>query len=163
MTRTVLLALLLVPSPAHADATLCQPDEAVVLTCHLGEKTLSLCRPRAASHALRFRLGRSGHVAREYPTPGSSAPGAFVRSERPLIGGGETSVSFTADGAAYTVFSRVARSERDAGGAGVPEFEDGLTITRDGESLTKICGDGGEGFRESVAWVAASAAETNDE
>ena len=131
-----------------AERTLCQPAEVVVFSCTIGAKLVSMCRTGAEPKRLSYRFGAPGRVELAYPDPG--AAGAFEWSTGPLYGGGITTVSFKRGPYEYGVYARVGR----AAGGGEPEFEDGLAIARDGKRIqTKVCDDGGAGFRESIEWL----------
>ena len=131
-----------------AERTLCQAGETVVFSCSLGAKLVSLCSAGNAPKRLSYRFGAPGRVELAYPDPG--AAGAFEWSSGPLYGGGITTVSFKRGPYEYSVYARIGR----AAGGGEPEFEDGLVIARDGKRIqTKVCDDGGAGFRESIEWL----------
>lgn len=154
MKVVLVVALLAVVREAQADATLCERHEAIVFSCHVGRKTVSLCRPKDGPRRLRYRFGTPAHVELEYPQRGSAAAGAFYSSSRPRFGGGEATVAFRKDHVEYKVYSRVGRSEGASPEARVPEFEDGLIVSVDGRpAKTTACDDGGAGFRERIAWI----------
>lgn len=147
-----LLAGALPASPAMAQESLCEAGEPVVFSCHIGGKTLSLCRPSSVRQELIYRFGTQHKLELAYPGPGRhAAPAAFETASRPLYGGGVTTVSFRRGAWEYRVYSKTGRSgdsER------TPEFEDGVTILRNGKTVkTLVCDDGGAGFREPLDWL----------
>ena len=130
-------------------ASLCAPNEPVVFACQVGSKMVSLCRPAGDRGMLSYRFGGPDKLELSYPEPGRQASAAFTVKSLPLVGGGETTVSFQRGGYTYTVYSKVARAE-DAR----PEFEDGVIVARRGKVVSRMrCEDGGEGFREPVTAV----------
>lgn len=136
--------------PAQA-ASLCAPSEPVVFACHVGSKLVSLCRQAGDRGMLSYRFGGPDKLELSYPEPGRQASAAFTVKSAPLVGGGETTVSFKRGVHTYTVYSKVARSDDGS----TPEFEDGVIVSRRGKVLSKMrCEDGGEGFREPVSSVA---------
>lgn len=146
----VLAAACCVAAPAQA-ASLCAPNEPVVFACHVGSKTVSLCRSAGDRGMLSYRFGTPDTLELRYPEPGRQASAAFTVRSAPLIGGGETTVAFRRGAYTYVVYSRVARS---ADGS-TPEFEDGVIVARRGKVVSKMrCADGGEGFREPVGAMA---------
>lgn len=146
------LALLLPCAGARADESLCAAGEPVVFSCHIGNKTLSLCRPSALRQELVYRFGTPNRVELAWPGPGRHAlAGEFTLDTRPLYGGGITTVSFDRGEYRYSVYSKMARGE---GPARAPEFEDGIIISRRGKQVRQlVCDDGGEGFREELGWL----------
>ncbi|WP_210542817.1 hypothetical protein [Rhodoferax sp. PAMC 29310] len=85
--------------------------------------------------------------------PDSSGSGGFSLANTPLYGGGMTSVHFTRSGYDYAVFARVGRAPGN-GQASDPVFEDGVTVSRDGQHLsTRICDDGGAGLQQDIRWL----------
>lgn len=152
----LLLAAMLLPGAgACAQESLCRPDEPVVFSCHVGGKTVSLCRPSGLRQELIYRFGTPARVELTHPGPGSLAAAPFTRDTTPLAGGGVTAVVFRRGQYQYSVYSKVARG---AGPERAPEFEDGIVISRRGKPVRQlVCDDGGEGFRESLDWLPQAA------
>jgi hypothetical protein len=139
---------------ARAHESLCQPGEAVVFACHVGRKTVSLCRPSALAHELTYRFGTPARVELTHPPAGKQLRAPFTLSTAPLFGGGVTTVGFRRGKYEYQVYSKVSRSD-DADRA--PLFEDGVIVSRRGRQVSKlVCDDGGEGFREGLDWLPAA-------
>lgn len=136
---------------SRAEESLCQPGEPVVFSCHIGKKTLSLCRPSAERRDLSYRFGTPARVELAYPPPGKRARAPFTVSTLPLVAGGVTTVAFRRGQYEYAVYSRFGRS---GGGDQAPEFEDGVVVSFAGKQLARmVCDDGGEGFREELGWL----------
>jgi hypothetical protein len=152
---SLLLLLLVVGQAAHAEESLCTGNEAIVFSCHVGRKIISLCRPSSSPRTLTYRYGVPRRVELTYPRHGPQAAGAFYTSTAPLFGGGVTTVAFTNAGYEYRIYSKISRA--DNGGRQedrTPVFEDGLVIFRNGKQVRQlVCDDGGEGFREDIAWL----------
>ena len=143
---------LLAGGDATAQESLCMPGETIVFSCQIGPKLVSLCRPQTLQQSLIYRFGSHAGVELAVPAPGESPSPVFRLSSAPLIGGGETAVTVERGGYEYRIYSKVGRSE---GTQGVPEFEDGIVVSRGGKvSRQMICDDGGAGFRESLDWLA---------
>ena len=134
------------------ERTLCKPTEAVVFSCSIGCKLVSLCSDGATPKSLNYRFGAPGMVELIHPAPGDA--GGFEWSNLPLYGGGITSVSFKRGGYEYSVYAKIGRARGGGDNAGAPAFEDGVTISCSGKHIkTLICDDGGAGFRQSIEWL----------
>lgn len=149
--RLLAAVLFVLGADACAQDSLCRPGEPVVFSCHVGGKTVSLCRPSGLRQELIYRFGTPARVELTHPDPGSLAAAPFTRETAPLAGGGVTTVVFRRGQYQYGVYSKVARG---AGPERAPEFEDGIVISRRGKPVRRlVCDDGGEGFRESLDWL----------
>ncbi|GAB3427693.1 hypothetical protein NX773_00265 [Massilia solisilvae] len=153
-----MLALLLAVNLApQANAQLCTPDEAVVFSCQVGAKTVSLCRPQGVRGQLAYRFGGRDGVEMSFPRAGTRAAGAgrFGLATTPLFGGGVTRVVFDRGGYRYEVYSKSARAD-DA--ERTPYVEDGVIVRRGGKTMWHlVCEDGGAGFREELGWLPRAA------
>lgn len=139
---------------ATAQGTLCANDEQIVFSCHLGKKTVSLCRPAGPEKTLVYRYGTSAKLELVYPDVARHEKGAFTQSTKPVFGGGVTSVIFQRGNYEYRVYSKLGRSSGASQDDRYPEFEDGVVIMQAGKELKKlVCDDSGEGFREGVEWL----------
>jgi hypothetical protein len=144
-----------VGADARAHDTLCQPGEAVVFACHVGRKSVSLCRPSALPHEMTYRFGTPARVELAHPPAGKQLRAPFTLSTAPLFGGGVTTVGFRRGEYEYQVYSKVSRSDDDDR---APLFEDGVIVSRRGKQVAKmVCDDGGEGFREGLDWLPLAA------
>lgn len=150
-----LLLLAAFTQEAHAGESLCVANEAVVFSCHVGEKIGSLCRPLGRASALIYRYGTPGHPDMVYPDPGSQEKGAFYRLSTPLFGGGRTTVSFTRGHDEYRIYSAIGRADSSSSPSErTPIFEDGIVVSRNGERAKQlVCDDGGDGFKEDIGWI----------
>jgi hypothetical protein len=138
-------------SGALAQDSLCAASEPVVFSCHIGARTVSLCRPSSLRQELIYRFGTRDRVELAWPQPGSRVLPGFELSSTPLVGGGVTTVTFRRGQYEYHVYSKVGRRD------GAPLFEDGVIVSRRGKQVAKlVCDDGGEGFREGLDWLAAA-------
>jgi hypothetical protein len=123
-----------------------------VFSCHIGKKTLSLCRPAGRRAQLAYRFGQPGQVELDYPGQGArhAAP-AFDVATTPLIGGGVSTVGFRRGAWRYEVYSKSGRGDDPER---TPFTEDGLIVSRDGKRVwQQACDDGGAGFREELGWL----------
>jgi len=153
--RLAAAALFFLCADGCAQDSLCRPGEPVVFSCHVGRKTVSLCRPSGLRQELIYRFGTPGKVELTHPGPGRLAAAPFARASAPLAGGGVTSVVFQRGAYQYSIYSKMTRG---AGPERAPEFEDGILIARAGKPVRKlVCDDGGEGFRESLDWLPQAA------
>lgn len=151
----ILIALLsgLACQVSHAEDSLCTATERIVFSCHIGEKTVSLCRPINNAQTLNYRFGKAGSV--ELTFPDHKDTNGFQAATAPLYGGGMTTVAFSRGEFEYQLYSKVGREESDASTTQrEPVFEDGVIISKAGKQLKQlICDDGGEGFREDIQWI----------
>lgn len=151
--RPVLAGLLAASMAQEASAQLCTPNEAVVFSCQVGAKTVSLCRPQGVRGQLAFRFGGRDGVEMSFPRAGARAAGTgpFGLSTTPLFGGGVTRVVFDRGAYRYEVYSKSARAD-DA--ERTPYTEDGVVVKRGGKTMWHlVCDDGGAGFREELGWL----------
>lgn len=135
---------------------MCDKNEAIVFSCHVGKKVVSLCHPSNQTHDLTYRYGTPGHVELAYPDPTKAKSGDFYASENPLYGGGSSTVAFKLGDYEYRIYSKVGREEGEGNAPEdrIPVFEDGLMISKNGKLLKQmVCDDGGSGFREDVDWI----------
>lgn len=161
--RLALACMLAVCAPlAAAQESLCTADEAVVFSCHVGKKTVSLCRPSSLREQLAYRFGMPGHIELAYSAPSSGAsqmapqPG-FEVSTKPLFGGGVTALRFHRGAYRYEVYSKTSRAD-DADRT--PVAEDGVIVSRDGQTVRHlVCNDSGAGFREPLGWLPRAAGQ----
>jgi hypothetical protein len=132
------LACALAAMAPYAAAQLCTSGEAVVFSCTLGAKTVSLCRP-------------SG-MEMSYPAPSQrTARPRFELATTPLFGGGVTTVSFRRGAYRYQVYSKSGRADDPER---TPFTEDGVIVARAGKpAWHMVCDDGGAGFREELGWL----------
>ncbi len=140
---------------AQTQISLCMPREPIVFSCQIGAKLVSLCRPSEARKELIYKFGTPEQLDLIYPDRSTGGKGTFRVSSAPLVGGGITTITFRRGAYEYGVYSKVGRSaEGTAPEDRVPEFEDGIVISKKGKRLKQlICDDGGAGFRESVDWI----------
>jgi hypothetical protein len=142
-------------SGALAQDSLCAAGEPVVFSCHIGARTLSLCRPSSLRQELVYRFGTRRRVELAYPEPGLRALPGFEISSTPLVGGGVTTVTFRRGEYEYRIYSKAGRGDDPAR---TPQFEDGLVVARNGKPVRHlVCDDGGEGFREGLDWLPKAA------
>ena len=154
MLRVVVFSVLFASGFAIAQETLCRQAEAIVFSCHVGKKVVSLCRTGEHPRQLFYRYGLPQRIELSYPDSKKNEKADFLASTKPLFGGGITSVSFARGGYQYSVYSKLGRSGGSSPQERVPEFEDGITITREGKTVRRmVCDDGGEGFREKIDWI----------
>jgi hypothetical protein len=150
--RTLLACLPGVLAAPPALAQLCTADETVVFSCHIGHKTLSLCRPSGVRGQLAYRFGKPGQVELDYPDQAARrAPAPFELAMRPLYGGGVTTVRFQRGAWQYEVYSKAGRGDDPDR---TPFAEDGVIVSHAGKPVwEQACADGGEGFREELGWL----------
>jgi hypothetical protein len=155
MRLLLAVLLLVVGQVARGEDSLCNKKESIVFSCHVEKKIISLCREAQSPRDLTYRYGVRGRLDVVYPARRSPATGAFYRATLPLFGGAVETITFTRSGYEYSVYSKVDRTE---GGSSqesrIPNFEDGVVISRQGKQLRQlVCDDGGDGFREPIDWI----------
>jgi hypothetical protein len=155
--RLVLLGALAGLAPCAA-AQLCSAGEAVVFSCKVGAKTVSLCRPAGVRAQLSYRFGTGERLDMVYPAAfGLATQPRFELATTPLFGGGITTVSFRRGAWRYQVYSKSGRAD-DA--ERTPFTEDGVIVTRGGKTAWHlVCDDGGAGFREELGWLPRAAGQ----
>jgi hypothetical protein len=146
------LACALAAMAPYAAAQLCTDDEAIVFSCNLGAKTVSLCRPSGVRGQLAYRFGTLERLDMSYPAPSQrAARGRFELATTPLFGGGVTTVSFRRGRYRYEVYSKSGRADDPER---TPFTEDGVIVARAGKTAWHlVCDDGGAGFREELGWL----------
>jgi hypothetical protein len=147
---------------ATAQESLCTAGEAVVFSCHIGQKTVSLCRPSSLREQLAYRFGMPGHIelaysARAVGAPEATAQHGFEVSTKPLFGGGVTTLRFHRGAYRYEVYSKTSRADNPDR---TPVAEDGVIVSRDGKTVRRlVCNDSGAGFREPLGWLPRAAGQ----
>ncbi len=116
---------------------LCAPGEPVIFSCLLDNgNALSVCAaaetggPRFA----QYRYGPSGEAS-ELSFPARRQDGALRFLSAPYSGGGEAQLSFVRGSASYVVYSRVMRTNFEAGEANDPQFDDGALVLNGGKII----------------------------
>lgn len=147
----VILGATVMGTECSAEDTLCERDEGIVFSCHIGAKTLSLCQTHGRN--LVYRYGTPKKVELTHPDrPVKKTP--FFRETLPLYGGGLEYLGFVVKDYEYRIYSKLARTDGTNPEERVPFYEDGLVILRGGKQIRQfVCDDGGEGFRISVEWL----------
>lgn len=153
MRMTIALLIGMVCQVSYGEESLCSGKEKIVFSCHVDKKMVSLCRPADSPRELIYRFGNAGKPEMTYPGPKDRSE--FYRSDAPLFGGGITTLAFVRGDYEYQLYSKIGRGESTGTSEErVPEFEDGVVVSKSGKQLKQlICDDGGEGFREDIGWV----------
>lgn len=114
--------------------SLCEAREQTVWTCKAGARTISICASRDLNETegyAQYRIGRPGALELEYPATRVHPRGRFTYTLYPQ---GNQSLDFKNGGYDYRVFEDL-RSP-----------EDGVYVERDGQTISEITCNGGEGF-----------------
>lgn len=157
MQKLVFFLLMAISQLGLAEESMCDKNEAIVFSCHIGKKVVSLCHVSNQAHNLTYRYGVPGAAELVYPDSIKGKSGDFYASENPLYGGASTTVAFKQGHYEYRIYSKVGREEGEGNSPEdrIPVFEDGLIISKGGKLLKQmVCDDGGSGFREDVDWLA---------
>jgi hypothetical protein len=125
-------------TPAVAKtATLCHPDETIVLSCGAGARTASLCASKGASKndgAMQYRFGSPEKLELAYPAtpgkPGDNFKGGWMS----FSGGGGAFVRFSNGPFEYTVFSATGKW----GANGQSRDVAGVAIRKDGKEFSNF-------------------------
>lgn len=109
------------PPAARADrgVSLCEADEAVLATCAIGQRRVSIC---ARGKAAVYRYGRPGRIELVASDLHWASTG--------YSGGGELQVTARNDGHSYTLFDRIVRTGFRADGLNHPKADSGLVVRR---------------------------------
>lgn len=114
--------------------SLCETREQTVWTCRAGARTISICASPDLNETegyAQYRIGRPGALELEYPAGRVHPRGRFTYTLYPQ---GNQSLDFRNGGYDYRVFEDL-RSP-----------EDGVYVERDGQTISEITCNGGEGF-----------------
>ena len=112
-------------------ATFCAADEAVIFSCPLGTKRVSVC---GSGKQATYRYGAPGNVELTIRN--------LHIAERGLSGGGETQISASNNGYSYVVYDKTVRTSFNANGQNAPDSESGLLVRHNGRTLSsKRCGN----------------------
>lgn len=124
----VLLAFLAAAHPGDAPAAeaLCRAPEAVLFTCEVGAKTVSICGQGPGRAVYRF--GRPGHIELEATD--------LHLAERAFAGGGETQVYADTPTHRYIVYDRMVRTTFEDEGRHDPQAEAGLVVQKGGRTIS---------------------------
>jgi hypothetical protein len=135
LAMMVAAPLLMAPSVPQQRATsgLCRAGEPVIFACKAGAKWIAVCGAPA-----QYRVGTPGKLEMTYPAAGDS--GGLARASTAYSGGGEAQIVFARGGYRYVVFSSMIRT--GFGKTNDPAFESGVTVIKDGRTLsTRKCTD----------------------
>lgn len=137
MLTTALLAALASARPDAAPAqprpggSLCRVPEAVLFTCDVGTKTVSICSQEQGGAAYRF--GRPGRVDIEVTN--------LHRAHAGWSGGGETQVYADTPTHRYIVYDQMVRTAFGLDGLHDSKITSGLVVQREGRTvLRRECG-----------------------
>lgn len=111
------------PRPAKS---LCRVPEAVLFTCEVGTKTVSICGQKQGGATYRF--GRLGRVELETTD--------LHRAHDGWGGGGETQVYADTPTHRYIVYDRMVRTGFDEEGHNRSEMTEGLVVQSGGRTLS---------------------------
>lgn len=140
-TKNLLLATALVAAlaatrpgtaPAQtrpAAASLCRAPEAVLFTCRVGARTVSICGRTKEQGGAVYRYGRPGRLEAEAAD--------LHRAFEGWSGGGETQAYADTLTHRYVVFDRMVRTGFDDEGHNIPRMTQGLLVQSGGRTLSK--------------------------
>jgi hypothetical protein len=115
---------------ARLGGSLCHAPEAVLFTCQLGAKTVSICgqqQDRGPTGAV-YRYGRPGRVELEATD--------LHRAFEGWAGGGETQVYADTPTHRYVVYDRMVRTGFDREGHNLSQLTQGLFVRSGGETVS---------------------------
>lgn len=116
---------------------LCASGEPVIFSCLLDNgNALSVCAAAEAGgpRFAQYRYGPS-REASELSFPARRQDGALRFLSVPYSGGGEAQLSFARGSASYVVYSRVMRTNFEAGEPNNPQFDDGVLVLNGGKII----------------------------
>jgi hypothetical protein len=130
---TALLAALALAHPGAAPAqprptkSLCRPSEAVLFTCEVGTRTVSICGQEQGGAV--YRYGRPARVELEVTD--------LHLARKGWSGGGETQVYADTPTHRYIVYNRIVRTGFGADGHFDPRETVGLIVQSEGRTVSK--------------------------
>ncbi|MEH3041293.1 MAG: hypothetical protein PGN21_14670 [Sphingomonas paucimobilis] len=107
------------------NASLCAADEAVLATCAIGQRRVSIC---ARGTTVVYRYGRPGRIELTASDLHWASTG--------YSGGGELQVTARNNGHSYTLFDRIVRTGFETDGPNDPNADSGLVVRRGGRILS---------------------------
>jgi len=132
-----MLWLALLSSPAAAaEATHCSATEAVIVSCAIGEKTVSICGgPKdAAPTWLQYRFGQIGAPELVYPANKEGSLSHIDFEHGTAMHSEWDAFDFTNEGHAYKVLFEVPFH----GGSMAPEPFSGILVSKGGKELARL-------------------------
>lgn len=136
MLATILLTALAAARPSAAMAqpsparSLCRAPEAVLFTCQVGSKTVSICGQEKGGALYRF--GRPGRIELEATD--------LHRAHDGWSGGGETQVYADTPTHRYVVYDRMVRTGFGADGHNDPKETVGVMVQSGGQTISsRLC------------------------
>ncbi len=120
--------------PTKIVAAGCSRAEKPIFICKLKDgDLLSVCATGGTGPAYaQYRIGKPGHAAKlTIPTKAGGTLPKFASV--PYSGGGEAQMAFTSGSFSYIVYSRVIRTNFEAGKPNNPKFEDGVMVVKGGK------------------------------
>ena len=129
LTAMLVAALATYPSAARVQPkpaeSLCRAPEAVLFTCAVGIKTVSICGQEQGGAVYRF--GRLGHVEIEVA--------GLHFAQHTFWGGGETQVYADTPTHRYIVYDRMVRTGFDDEGHHLSKMTEGLVVQSGGRTV----------------------------
>lgn len=116
-------------------ASLCNADEAVLLSCTIGRRMASVCG-QTPGHSV-YRFGRPGRI--------ELTAGGLRHASRSYSGGGESQIHFSRNGYSYILYDRTVRTGFGPDGKRDPQFSRGLVVRSEKRKLldSQCRGNGG--------------------
>lgn len=120
---------------AMASTSLCTPGEAVLFSCPIGNKLVSVCGQSPGRSIYRF--GRPGRIELQATN--------LRRASTGFSGGGEGQIYFERKSYRYILFDKTVRTGFGPDGRHDPQFSSGLLVMRSGRLVSSgSCGGSGE-------------------
>ena len=118
------------PAQARPAApSLCRAPEAVLFTCRVGARTVSICGRAKEQGGAVYRYGRLGRLEIEAAD--------LHRAFEGWPGGGETQAYADTPTHRYVVFDRMVRTGIDNEGHNIPRMTQGLLVQSGGRTLSR--------------------------
>lgn len=119
---------------------LCRPNEAVIASCSIGHKSVSVCGAKNGSPSYRFGTPQKIEIEAHH----------IRMARRAYSGGGETQILVRNNAYKYILYDRMVRSNFNSSGENDPEFLSGLLVMKSGKVVqSRLCSSNNEVFIKS--------------
>lgn len=114
---------------------LCRPNEAVLASCSIGHKSVSVCGAKNGPPSYRFGTPQKIEIEAH----------DIRMARRAYSGGGETQILVRNNTYRYILYDRMVRSNLSSSGENDPEFVSGILVMKSGKLVeSRLCPSDGQ-------------------
>ncbi|MXP09908.1 hypothetical protein [Pseudoblastomonas halimionae] len=128
------------PKPGEPATSACADTEGALFSCKVRDgRTVAVCvqKDDQGREYAQYRFGKADQPP-ELAWPTSYSQDRMRWASVPYSGGGEAQLSFQRDDIEYVVYSRVVRTNFNAGEGNDPKFEAGVYVYRAGKQISDL-------------------------